>query len=346
MIANAERWIGCRQRWSGIRARVEPVPPERDGDIDAPRGVVDVVRCGQTVGPGKRAEDAVAYPECAAGSYPVALDTEGQVGVQAQHLRRPGGVRRSAGRVDHRPAGWDVPVVEDRLADELDLDVAVDALRGPHEDVLGVVVGWGPRVRRHRIRSTSRSDRQRVPDDDPARWRLPRGHQDVGPGFVDPLGRDVDAERAEAERAGFAVEQAAKDAGRVEPRHAQPVDATVRSHQGPGVAVRQEPVVGDRRERRRHRRALTLLAALAAHGTPSSALNHSRRESVRWHHPNRMMNAEVPAVPYRAISGAGVAGCPVSSWWYCASRACSSARRGKRSATIAAPIRIAMIPAR
>ena len=55
-----------------------------------------------------------------------------------------------------------------------------------------------------------------------------------------------------------AVEQRAEHARRVEARHAQPVDRAVGRDERAGVAVRQERVVGDRRERRRRRRALRL----------------------------------------------------------------------------------------
>ena len=159
-------------------------------------------------------EQKTRSPRCehSAGPDPAGLDAEGHVGVQAQRLRRPRGVGDMARPVGESPSGGNVPVVEDGFADELDLHVAVDALCRPNEDVFGVVVGRRSSVGRHGVGSPSRSDGQRVPDDDPARWGLPRRHEDVGPGFVHPLGRDVDAERAEAERARFPVEQAAEHA--------------------------------------------------------------------------------------------------------------------------------------
>ena len=55
---------------------------------------------------------------------------------------------------------------------------------------------------------------------------------------------------------GLPVQQAAEDARRVEPRDAQPVDRAVGCDERARVAVGQEGVVRDRRERRRHRRAL------------------------------------------------------------------------------------------
>ena len=80
--------------------------------------------------------------------------------------------------------------------------------------------------------------------------RVPGGGHDVRAGHVGARGGHVDAERAEPERAGAAVEQVPERARRVEGGHAQPVDRAVRRDQRPGVAVRQERVVGDRRERR------------------------------------------------------------------------------------------------
>ena len=44
-------------------------------------------------------------------------------------------------------------VVEHRLADQLDLDLAVDALGRPDQHVVGVVVGRRPGVRRDRVRA-------------------------------------------------------------------------------------------------------------------------------------------------------------------------------------------------
>ena len=58
-----------------------------------------------------------------------------------------------------------------------------------------------------------------------------------------------DLERAEAEEAGLAVEEAAEDARRVEARNAEPVDRAVGSDERTRVAVGQERVVRDRRKR-------------------------------------------------------------------------------------------------
>ena len=154
------------------------------------------------------------------------------------------------------PRRRDLPVVEDRLAHELDLDLPFQAQHRPDQHVIGVVVGRRTRVGRDVVLALARSHRERVAHDHPAARRLPRGHEHVGPRLVGDLGRHVDAERTEPERAGLPVQQAAEDARRVEPRDAQPVDRAVRRDEGSRVTVGQERVVGDRRERRRHRRAL------------------------------------------------------------------------------------------
>ena len=83
--------------------------------------------------------------------------------------------------------------------------------------------------------------------------------------------RHVDPERPEPERAGSAIEQRPEHAGRVEPRHAQPVDRAVGRHQRAGVTVREERVVGDRRKRRRRCGASAWTAAAPVRRGASSA---------------------------------------------------------------------------
>ena len=157
---------------------------------------------------------------------------------------------------DQRPLRRRAAVVEDRLADQLDLDLAVEAEDRAHQHVVAVVVGRRARVRRDRVLAAPRAHRERVAHEDPAGRRLPRRQQGVGARLVDARAREVDAERPEPERSGLAVEQGAEHARRVEARDAQPVDRAVGRDQRARVAVRQERVVGDRRERRRRGGAL------------------------------------------------------------------------------------------
>ena len=141
-------------------------------------------------------------------------------------------------------------VVEHRLADQLDLDLTLDALDRAHEQVVGVVVGRRARVARAVLVSCQ------SPIVSASRTRSQPGGviQVVSmmfvPGLVAAPGGHVDAVRAEAEAAGAAIEQRAEDGRRVEARQAQPLDRAVGGDERAGVAVGQERVVGDRRERR------------------------------------------------------------------------------------------------
>src|SRR5262249_40807977 len=84
----------------------------------------------------------------------------------------------------------------------------------------------------------------------PARRRFPGRDQNVRARLVDPSCRVVDPEGPEAKPSGLPVEKTAEHAWRVEAGHAQPVDRSIRGHERAGVAVGQERIVGDRRERR------------------------------------------------------------------------------------------------
>ena len=75
-------------------------------------------------------------------------------------------------------------VVEHGLADELDLDVSVEALDGADEHVVGVVVGRRARVRRDLVLVVPRSHRQRSTNDDPPARRLPGRLEDIRPRLV------------------------------------------------------------------------------------------------------------------------------------------------------------------
>ena len=240
----------------GDPGAAEPGSPEADGRVDPLDGLVRRLRCVQIRIPRERAERPLARAEDVPRPDPVLLDPEREVGVQAEALVRAGRLGAVPIVVQQRPGGRLAPVVERRLADELDLDVALEAFDRANEHVIGVVVGGRTRVRRDRVLVAARPHRQRVAHDDPAVGRLPRRLEHVRPRLVDDRSRVVDPERRHAEEAGLAVEQAAEDARRVEARDAQPVDRPVGRDQRAGVAVRQERVLRDRRERRGRGRAL------------------------------------------------------------------------------------------
>ena len=252
-----------------MRARPSQRTPEPGRGGQAIARLLDVVRRCEAPGPRQRAVHAVARPEDVARPRPPALDAEGQVGLQPDGLIRPGGVGDVTAAVHERPLGGDPAVVEHRLAHELDLHLTRDALGRPHQHVVGIVVGRRSGVRRDLVLPLVGSHGERVTDDDPAALRVPRRGEDVGAGLIGPRRRDVDPERPHAEVPRLAVEQGGEDARRVEAGHAQPADTSVGGDQRAGVAVGQERVVLDRREGRRHRRALLARrwGGGVAHGT-------------------------------------------------------------------------------
>ena len=127
--------------------------------------------------------------------------------------------------------------------------LTAEALAARGIPLLGVVVGWRAGVRGDRVGCAARAHGQRVVHQNPARGGVPGSGEHVGARDIGAGRRHVDAERTQPERAGTTVEQVAERTRRVERRHAQPVDRSVRGDQGAGVAVRQERVVGDRGER-------------------------------------------------------------------------------------------------
>jgi hypothetical protein len=154
----------------------------------------------------------------------VALDPECEIGLEAEGHARAARVSDVPVAVGRRPLGGGAAVVEDRLAHELDLDVAVDTFDDPDEHVVGVVVRRRAGVRRDRVLVVPRADRQRVANGNPARGRLPRRLEHVRAGHIGHRRWVDDAERAKAEEAGLAVEQAPEHARRVEARNAEPTD--------------------------------------------------------------------------------------------------------------------------
>ncbi len=234
----------------------EPPPPEARRRVDPGLRLVVALRGSKLLGPRERAVRLLAGLEHVPPSHGFALDVDREIRDEPERHTRSGCVGDVLRSVDLRPGGRCTAVVEDRLADEVHLDASIEALDRPHEHVVGVVVGRGPRVRRDGVLVISRTERQRVAYDDPTRRCPPRRLDDVRAGHVRPCRRVGDPERGEAEEAGLAVEEAAEDARGIEVGDAQPVDRAVWRDERSGVAVGQKRVVRDRRERRRCSRAL------------------------------------------------------------------------------------------
>ncbi len=259
MIASAERWIGSRQRWSGMRARPSQARQKRVVAAIRALGLVDVVGRREALGPGERAVGAFARPRARAGPGRGRPRCRAR-GPSASRIVWPAPVASAACRppsTSVHSAGV-AAVVEDRLADELDLDAALEALDRAHEHVVGVVVGRRPRVRRDLVLVVARAHGQRVADDDPAGRRLPgrRRARSSRARTTRAVGM-VDAERPEPERRRpRRSSRLPKTLGESKRGHAEPVDRAVGRDERAGVAVGEERVVGDRRERRRRGGAL------------------------------------------------------------------------------------------
>ena len=139
LIASAERWIRGRNAWSGIRARESQCRQKL------------VVACSWALAsstelgtrdrlPRQRAEELLAFREHMPRPDVIGLDPEQHVGLQPHRLTGPR--RRGAMAIGlERPLGQRAPVIEAWLAHELDLDAALDAPDGPHQHVIGVLVG-------------------------------------------------------------------------------------------------------------------------------------------------------------------------------------------------------------
>ena len=141
--------------------------------------------CGTASPSPTKARSRPARPGRArAGPYAIPFDSERQVRPQTNGLACAARVGCQAVTVDQRPIGRRTSVVEHRLADEVDLDLTLDALDRPHQRVVGIVVRGRARVRRDLVLVIPWPHRQRVANDDPSGRRLPRRHEHVRPGLV------------------------------------------------------------------------------------------------------------------------------------------------------------------
>ena len=233
----------------------EPLVPVVGGLDEAVVGLGVGLRAG-VVGERERDERGVAVVQRREARDARALEADAQVGRQRQ-LGRPalGGRDRLAVAVaDVLPLRVAAAVVEDRVALELDLDRAVDAAHRAQQHVVGVVVrGRAAMRRRALVGVVPRADEQHVADDHPAAARAPRGLEDHRARQVAARRGDHRVRRAEPERAGVAVQQRAEHARAVVARQAHPLDRAAGGDERAGLAVRQEAVVRDRRERRDER---------------------------------------------------------------------------------------------
>ena len=172
-MASAERSIAVAPAVVDRARPVQPCPPEARGGGQPGVGFIDVLRRREALGPGERAVGLLALLEVVARPHPFALDAERHVGPQPDRLAGAGRVGRVTVAVDQRPLRRRAPVVEDGLADQLDLDLPLEAQDGAHQHVVAVLVGGWPGVGRDLVVVIAGAHRQRVADHDPAGGRVP-----------------------------------------------------------------------------------------------------------------------------------------------------------------------------
>ena len=186
----------------------QPAAPVVRGHLQPVEGVRQIAWPVQAPGPTERDEPPLTLGQRVARSRTVALDPDSQI-------RRQLDGRRPIGRVRRAPAGlYDAPprrsraVIEHRLAHDLDLHLALDALDYAHEQMVGVEVGRRARVTGGvGARVVPRPDRQRILHDDPARWGHPRRLEHHRPRHVAHRQRHHDPVGADPEASGASVEQ-------------------------------------------------------------------------------------------------------------------------------------------
>ncbi len=132
----------------GDAGSAEPRSPEAHRRGEPGLGVVDVLRAGQPFGPGQGAVRLVTRLQDMPCPHAAALDAEREIRPEADRLSRSRRVGDVPTALDERPRRLLATVVEDGLADQLDLDVSFEALDRAHEHVVGVVVRRRARVRR------------------------------------------------------------------------------------------------------------------------------------------------------------------------------------------------------
>ena len=147
------------------RGARQPSPPEADRVVEPRGGVVDIDGSDQPVLPGKRGESAIAGRQGVPGTNSAALDPELEIGLQADRLAGASRVGNVPAAVHQGPFARCTPVVECRLAHQLDLDLSVQACDRPHEHVLRILVRRRTRVRGDHVLALGRAHYQarRVP---------------------------------------------------------------------------------------------------------------------------------------------------------------------------------------
>src|SRR3954454_2622433 len=169
------------------------------------------------------------------------------------------------------------------------------------------------------------ADEHRVADDQPAGLGHPRGLEHHRARHVAAAGGDRDVAWPEAEQARVAVQHRAEDRWRVETRQAEPLDRAAWGDECARLAVRQERVLRDRRER---------AASVTQEAVGALEASHAASVRVRERGPlltqpcerahrscfSRVLTSRLPALlccppaPWCRPSGPARAPCP---FWLC-----------------------------
>ena len=185
-------------------------------------------------------------PDVAAGTnfaeLKAGVQPEGHVPIGLAHRHRVVAVPVVA------PGAWCGPVAEHRQARRHDVDLPRDA-GGSAQDRPDPGADPGdPLVASTPPLVAYRPDDEHVVDDQPPRRSMPRRLQHHRPRYIPAMVGHMGTERAKPEAPRVPVQQRAEHTRRVRPGQAEPLDRTVRRHQTVVLAIRQEPVVRDRRK--------------------------------------------------------------------------------------------------
>ncbi len=205
---------------------VEPVLPVVSGPDEAVVSLL-VVAWRRVGGPRERHEEGVALLHQRAARGPRSLEADVHVGGERelQLGARAHALGLAIGGAGVLPGAGRPAVVEARLTVERHLHLPVDAANQAQHHVIGVVVGGRAPVSVGAIvLVVPGTYEEHVSDDDPAAARAPARLEHVRSRQVAPRRRHVHVRRSEPEHAGVAIEYGAKNAGRVEPRQAEPLD--------------------------------------------------------------------------------------------------------------------------
>jgi hypothetical protein len=224
---------------------VQPIAPEPFSVVQLVERFGHIRRAG--VSPRQRDERRLPFLEC---GTPIAASADQTEVHGARQLQRKIAVTHRRVRVVAcvvRPRTFCSAVLEEREAVHLYLDPAARTRRETqqrsHRDG---VTGW-PAIAVATF-VACRTDDQEILHRQPPGRRVPRRLEHQRSRQIPALRGHECVRRGNAEETGAAIEQRAEHTRRVRARQTQPFDGPVRRDESVDFAVRQESVLGDRRE--------------------------------------------------------------------------------------------------